>query len=66
MPAVDAVSTSPTCARPDIVGAPVALLAAVTTTAVASLVSGPSGLSASSTKETFTLRVLPQSAATAV
>ena len=62
MPAVDAVSTRPTCATPDIVSAPVALLAAATA-AVAPLVSGPSGLSASSTKVTLTLRDLPSSSA---
>ena len=63
MSAVDAVSTWPTCATPDIVGDPVALLAAATA-AVAPLVSGPSGLSASSTKVILTLRDLPTSAAT--
>ena len=74
---VKAVSSWPTSGRPDIVGAPVALgptagaasvaapLAAATG-AVAALMSGPSGLPASSPKETLTLRDLPTSSATGV
>ena len=66
MAAVPAVSVCPTCAVPVIVGAPVAgVLAAAETTAVAALVS-VSGLLASSVKLTFTLMVVPWSAATSV
>ena len=66
MPVVTAVSVSPTCAVPVIVGMPVAgLLAAAATVAVAAL-ERVSGLPSSSVKLTFTLIVLPRSAATRV
>ena len=61
-----AVSVSSTRAVPVIVGAPVAgVLGAAATVAVAALVS-VSGLLASSVKLTFTLIVVPKSAATSV
>ena len=65
MPLVTAVSVSSTRAVPVIVGAPVAGLLAAATVAVAALVS-VSGLLASSVKLTFTLIVVPRSAATSV
>ena len=65
MPPVTAVSVSPTRAVPVIVGTPVAGLLAAATVAVAALVR-ISGLPSSSVKLTFTLIVLPSSAATSV
>ena len=63
MPVVEAVSVSPTCAVPVIVGAPVArVFGAAETAAVAALVSVSVWL-ASSSKVTLTLRVVPRSAA---
>ena len=65
MPVVTAVSVSPTRAVPVIVGAPVAGVLAAATVAVAALVR-VSALLASSVKLTFTLIVVPKSAATSV
>ena len=58
---VSAVSVSPTCAVPLMVGAPVAgLFGLAATAAVVALVS-VSSLPASSVKDTFTLMALPSS-----
>ena len=65
MPPVTAVSVSPTRAVPVIVGTPVAGLLAAATVPVAALVR-VSALLASSVKLTFTLIVVPSSAATSV
>ena len=65
MPVVTAVSASPTRAVPVIVGAPVAGVLAAATVPVAALVR-VSELPSSSVKLTFTLIVVPASAATRV
>ena len=66
MAVVPAVSVCPTCAVPVIAGAPVAGVFGAAATATVAVLVSVSGLLASSVKLTFTLIVVPWSAATSV